>query len=1038
MICMRFRMLGRLEVVAAGGVVPLPGAFARAILGRLLLVGGDVVPRDDLIDDIWEQRATKDPVNALQVQVAKLRGAFAAKGEEGRLLFRHDGYQIVLEPRDEFDVVIFEAAVWQGRQHLAAGEYEQGERMLRQGLSQWRGRALQDVAGRVFQGERSRLEDLRSSALEDAAAAAVELGRAEDVIGELKTLVSREPLRERSRARLMLALYRSGRPAEALEVFEAGRRILGFELGADPSPELRDLHTAILRHDVPVQGPAVSATWPRPLEAAPNPTAIRGNLVQPLGAFIGRRTELEALCALADRERLVTVLGPGGVGKTRLALEACVRLGRSCDAAWWVDLASADDEAVVGAIAAALGLSDTAVRPDQGPHDYIHRLTTFLAGRNSLLALDNCEHLLDALAPVVATLLRACPELTVVTTSRAPLEIAGEALFPLAPMSDEEAAELFNARAVLADPSFTADEASARDIRSLCRRLDGLPLAVELAAAQVRMLSVRDIEARLDNRFALLSRGDRTAPARHRTLRAVLDWSYALLEESERNMLMELAMYVGGSSLAAAEKLGPPTAGQEADALAVLGGLVDKSLLIAVSTPFGKRLRMLETVREYAIVRLRESGAAPEAEARFMAWAAAFVREASEGIASGDRQGWWIRRVTEESANLRAASDLMMSRSRTEESLVLEARLGYYWFISGREEEGIARLRRSLQAYDAAEGQRPAPAGDEEEWALLYTVAWLAWLNYASGRYADAGSFLGRHEAVWHHANSPLLSVLGPCYDTLHAMLNGREELDGLFEAAEAVVAETSLHWERAVVHTNWSIYSLRRGNVEAARRHSLTAVSASQAAHDDFARAWSLNRCGDADESGGLHASARRRWNEAASIYAALGARTRWAYALLRLAFLDVAEGEPVAAEQRLGEVQRLADELSVEDLHAAAINLRAALACGDGRLAEAWAGFGRVWRCVSAPLDRRAVAGVGLAMLGEVGDPGNQEEERVSVDELRRLQAKLLEPLVRTAVGELIDRLEIRQTAADAPDVAPETERWLLTSPSVLAAFC
>ena len=999
MCAMRFGLLGRLEVVGDGGAVPLSGAMARAILGRLLLADGDIVPRDDLIDQFWEERGTKDPVNALQIQVAKLRAAFAAKGEEGRLLFRHGGYRILLEPRDEIDVALFETAVAQGRRHLAAGEYEQGERLLRRGLSQWRGRALQDLAGRAFQGERSRLEDLRSSALEDAATAALELGRAGEVVGELKALVAREPLRERARARLMLALYRTGQPAEALEVFESARRSLGSELGADPSSELRELHAAILRHDVPAQAPTDSAS---------DPNAIGGNPVRPLGSFIGRRTEVDDLCARTGRERLVTVLGPGGVGKTRVAFEACTRLVQSRDSTWWVDLASAEDEtdAVVAAIASALGLSDTAVRPDQTPHDYVHRLTTFLVGGNPLLALDNCEHLLDAVAPLAAALLRACPSLTIMATSRAPLEIAGEALFPLAPLPDDEAAQLFTARAVLADPSFVADEAAARDIRSLCRRLDGLPLAVELAAAQVRMLSVRDIEARLDIRFALLARNDRTAPARHRTLRAVLDWSYALLDESEQNMLMERALYVGGSSLTEVE---------DPDALSVLASLVDKSLLIPVSTPFGNRLRMLETVREYAIVRLRESGTAPEAEARFMDWAASFVCEGSKGIASGERQGWWIRRVTEESANLRAASDLMMSRSRTADSLVLEARLGYYWFISGREQEGIARLRHSLQAYDAAGEQRAASAGEEEEWALLYTVAWLAWLNYASGRYVDAGSFVDKHEAIWHQANTPMLSVLGPCYDALHAMLSGREELEGLFNAAEAVVAETHLHWERAVVHTNWSIYALRKGDIEAARRHGLTALSASRASGDDFARAWSLCCCGDADESGGLPVTARRWWDEAASIYAALGARTRWAYACLRLAFLDVAEDEPAAAERLLTEVQRLADELGAEDLHAAAINLRALLTHRDGRHVEARAGFEGVWRCPTAPSDRRAVAGVGLVLL---------EDERVSVDELRRLQAKLLEPRGRAAVGVLIDRLEMG--------------RSLLGGPSVLAAFC
>jgi DNA-binding SARP family transcriptional activator len=289
---MRFRLLGRLEVTGDGGVVALPGAVPRAILGRLLLARGDVVRRDILVDDIWEEREAKDPVNALQVQMAKLRAAFAAKGEEGRLPFRHGGYQIVLGPQDDVDVQRFEAAVQDGRKHLAAREHQQAELRLRLGLAQWRGGALEDLAGRVFQGERSRLEELRLSVLEDAAFAALELGRAEELVAELTALISKSPLRERSRARLMLALYRSGRQAEALEVYEAGRKLLSSELGVSPSLELRELHSAILRHDASVQAPSAAQALAPP--ASP-PRSAEGNLARPLGVFVGRRGEVDAV-----------------------------------------------------------------------------------------------------------------------------------------------------------------------------------------------------------------------------------------------------------------------------------------------------------------------------------------------------------------------------------------------------------------------------------------------------------------------------------------------------------------------------------------------------------------------------------------------------------------------------------------------------------------------------------------------------------------------------------------------------------------------
>jgi hypothetical protein len=271
---------------------------------------------------------------------------------------------------------------------------------LRQGLSLWRGRPLDDLEGRVFGSERSRLEDLRLAALEDAAAAGLELGRAEQLVPELKALVAVSPLRERLRGRLMLALYRSGRVAEALEVYEEGRRLLRAELGVVPSLELRSLHAALVRHDPSVLASATA----EPIRVDVRPAPVQGNLRRPLGPFVGRRGDLEGLCGAVTRERLVTVVGPGGVGKTRLVLEACAPYcSPRATGVWWVDLASTDEAGVLPAVAAALGLSDASVRPDQPPHDYVRRLASFFAGRDAVLALDNCEHVLDAVAPLAGT-----------------------------------------------------------------------------------------------------------------------------------------------------------------------------------------------------------------------------------------------------------------------------------------------------------------------------------------------------------------------------------------------------------------------------------------------------------------------------------------------------------------------------------------------------------------------------------------------------------------------------------------------------------
>ncbi|MFD3373531.1 MULTISPECIES: BTAD domain-containing putative transcriptional regulator [unclassified Streptomyces] len=1036
---MRFRLLGRLELVNANGAVVPPGAVSRAIVGRLLLAHGSVVQRDTLVDELWEERGTKNPVGALQVQMAKLRAAFAAQGEDARLLFGHGGYRIVLGPDDEVDVAAFEAAVRDGREHLATEEYEKAEGNLRLGLSMWRGRALDGLEGRVFETERTRLDELRLGALEDAATAGLELGRAQELVPELKALVSLAPLRERSRARLMLALYRCGRFAEALEVYETGRRLLKSELGVVPSPELRSLHAAMIRHDPSLQGPASASYRLTSTRTDVRQIPGEGNPIRPLGPFVGRRKDLSALREAVDRERMVTVLGPGGVGKTRLALEVCALVQPSRGNVWWVELAPADDANVLAVIASVLGLSDTSVRPDQQPYDHVHRLTSFLAGRRTILVLDNCEHLLDAVAPLVATLLGRCPSLTVLTTSRAPLEVPAEVLYPLAPMPDEEAADLFGARAAMIDPSFAPEEAALHDIRRLCRRLDGLPLAVELAAAHVRLLTVREIEARLDNRFTLLTKGERTAPARHRTLRAVLDWSYALLDTTEQGLLTELALYVGGSSLELMEAVTPLPGADSAELLHVLGQLVDKSLLVPVSTPDGNRLRMLETVREYALTRLREEGRAPEAEERLMTWATRFVREAGEGISSRDQKEW-ARRLTDESANIRAASDLMTARSREAEALLLEARLGYFWFIGGREEEGIDRLQRSLQAYDATAGQRAAEPTQDDEWALFYTIAWLTWLNHVAGHHTEATSYAARHKAAWQDAKNPDLAVLGLCYDALHAMLDGHDDVEGLFAVAEAAVVGTGFHWDRAVLQTNWSTYCLQHGDTEGARRHGLIAVTASRAANDDFARVFSLTLCGDADESDGLRERAREQWAEAARILRAVGARTRWAYVVLRLVCLDITEGESASAEQRLVDVSRLADELSADDLRAAVANLRGVLAFRGGRFADAEKIFHGVWRCPGAPPDRRAVSAIGLAVMAAFGPPSPtaSDDARAWTDRARETHGGLLEPLARHAVGVLLDRLDTRhRSGANGRGGTDQVCDWLSGSPSVLAAF-
>ncbi|WP_326727395.1 ATP-binding protein [Streptomyces phaeochromogenes] len=1010
---------------------------------------------ETLIDELWGERAARNPVNALQVQMTKLRTSFAARGEEGRLEMRSGGYRLVLSEHDRIDIVEFENDIRRGRETLGQGNYAEAEEGLRDALALWRGPALQDMTGFVFDAARTRLEELRLTAHEDAVTAGMKLGKAEQLVAELSHLVAGHPLRERSRGRLMLALYHCGRQAEALDVFRDGRNLLDSELGLTPSPELDALHVAILSHD-----PALGGPGGLPGDTQQVSRKTQGNLAVPLGAFVGRADMLRSLREEIGRQRLVTTVGPGGVGKTRLTLEALSQLGDDAGV-WWIDLVTVGKDGVLSALAAALGLSESSVTADQRPLNPLERIVSCLRERMAILAFDNCEHVLDETAFVVKRLLETCPSATVVATSREPLNTAGEVLFPVEPMAPEEAAQLFALRASMINPSFDQDTAKDLEVIELCRRLDGIPLAVELAAAHVRLLSVPEIDRRLNDRFALLVKGERTAPQRHRTLRAVLDWSYALLGTSEQRVLGELALRVAGCAVEDAEKAVLPhseSASESesepedtADPLLVLGQLVDKSLVFTVRTADGTRFQMLETVREYALAKLEAEGNLPSAQDRFIAWSLGFVRQGHKGMPSPE-QAYWSRRVAEESANLRVASELMTRTGRVTDALRLESTLGYFWYILGREEEGIDRLTRTLDAYDTAvrtsSGDRqPTP---EEEWALSYVFVWLAWLNHVSGRHDMALKYEKRYGDTWRRASNPDLAVVGPVWEALHARLAAEEGWEARFAAADAGIVGTEFGWDRVALQYAWSTYCLHAGDADAAREHALIGVQVSKAIDDPITLSVCLTACGDAEESVGGREAARELWSEASDVLRSMGARSRWAYRALRLAFLDAGEGLIDSADVRLSEVEKVAAELVSYDLRAAVANLRGVVLAGQDRFDEAETVFREVWSSPTSPRNRKAVAGLALAACvppscpespaspGSPGSPGSPEgaDLRGILVEVGRLTDLLVEPLTRNALGSLLADITERRQAA--PTRRHPLHERLSASPSVLAAFC
>ena len=650
---MEFRVLGPLEIVDGTRQLHVSGARERALLAVLLVHAGQVVAADRLVEELWGSDVPANPANALQVVVSRVRKALEAAAGPGRLVTRKPGYLLDVRT-EEVDALRFGRLVAEARR-AGPGEPSRVLPLLEEALGLWRGPALAEFAAEGFaRDEIARLAEERFRAVEMKAEAELALGRQAELVGELTALVAANPLRERLRGHLMLALYRSGRQGDALRVFADGRAVLADELGVDPGPELRELHQRIL-----LQAPS--------LRPAPEVTAP--SLPVPVTSFVGRHAELAAAAGLLRDSRLVTLTGPGGTGKTRLALElARTRLESFPDGAWLVELEAVTDPATVpNALAAVLGVGESAPlgAAGQSRSPLMDKVTGYLRGRELLLVLDNCEHLIEACAQVVQQVLRSVPRVRFLVTSRERLGVPGEALLAVPPLgvpeprelaagqiARSEAVQLFADRATAVQRAFALDESTAPAVSRICRRLDGIPLAIELAAARVSILPPRQIAARLDDRFDLLTSGSRGALPRHQTLRAAIDWSCRLLAGPELELFGRLSVFAGGFTLEAAEEV---CGAAGADVLESLARLVDQSLVISEDRGQA-RFRMLETLRRYAGERLDESGAAEQLRRRHADY---FLRvaERAEPMLRGPGQAAWLRTLEADRDNLSTAMD---------------------------------------------------------------------------------------------------------------------------------------------------------------------------------------------------------------------------------------------------------------------------------------------------------------------------------------------------------------------------------------------
>jgi predicted ATPase/DNA-binding SARP family transcriptional activator len=597
---MEIRVLGPLEVAdAEGALVELRGAKLNGLLVLLALRAGAVVPTTRIIEALWGDKDIRDPANAVQVLVSKLRRSLSPLETSGRLLIVTSavGYSLEVDPTT-VDAVRFEGLAREGRRLLERGLRESAAVVLRKALALWRGAALADFAYAEFaRGDRARLEELRASTLELRIEADLDLGRHEELVGELEALVADHPLRERLRAQQMLALYRCGRQADALRVFQTTRSHLGEELGLEPGPELQRLESAILAQD-----PS--------LDVEPGAAVERrsGNLRVPISSFVGRSAEVAQVRELLAKHRLVTLTGPGGAGKSRLALEVATLAKASMPGGGWlVELASLTDAGQVGAaVATAIGLDD------------LSHLDEYVTNREMLILLDNCEHLIEGAAAIAARLLHSGAGVVVLATSREGLGVTGERRWSVPPMTVDDATALFADRSAGHHGSGEPEQAAI--VGEICGRLDGLPLAVELAAARTRTLSLRDIAARLDDRFRLLTTGDRNAAPRQRTLRDVVDWSHDLLFVDEQRVFRRLSVFAGGFGIAAAEFVASGDDVPISDVVDIVGHLVDKSLVARATRAGDTRFHLLQTFVDYGQMRLLEAGEEEQARTRHLAW----------------------------------------------------------------------------------------------------------------------------------------------------------------------------------------------------------------------------------------------------------------------------------------------------------------------------------------------------------------------------------------------------------------------------------
>lgn len=868
-------LLGPVEVRATGRAPTMLAPSVRALLARLSLSAGRVVSVDALTDSLWGEDLPGDAGNALQLRVSKLRRALAAAGVGPTVLVtRAPGYQLAV-PADAIDAHRFVQLVERAREAALRGDAVAALGAYDEALALWRGPALADVEDAGWaEAERIRLEELRLGAVEDRLELLLETGRPAPAAAELERLVSEHPLRERPHRLLMLALYRAGRQADALTAYHQLRHRLADELGIDPGPDLQALAESILRQQVdPARFEArvdISISTQVPASATSR-TAVPARF----SSVIGRDADLAAVLAILRESRVVTLTGPGGVGKTTLALEAARHVDPElANPVHLIRLATVPAGSdVAEAFAEQLGLG-------VGGPAATEAVRSLLEPTRALVVIDNCEHLVDAVAALVERLAAAAPTVRFLATSREALAVAGEtqvAVGPLAVPAETDdpptaagtpAVRLFVDRARAVRPDFHLDPAGTAEVATICRELDGMPLAIELAAARVKALPPGQILARLQDRFALLTGGPRTADARHRTLRAVLDWSHDLLPEPERRLLRRLAVFHGGWTLPAAEQV-CAFAGLDVGEIAdLLFRLVDRSLV--VPEPSTGRFRLLVTIREYARDRLREAGELDTCQDRHLAQTSRLAEELGPLV----RFDLTARgRLFEEHDNLRAAMEHALRGGATDPGpgLRLSAALLWFWQYGPRF-EGVRALTALLDAGGCSDAQRARALLDL---AMLF-VYYPTERSKAAARESlalfersgdEQGAAMARLAIAWEGQYT-----------------GGGAQRRAMVERSREVLGDADHGWWRAITQYVEALLLLGEGAVDAAVEAWRHSVESLRPVGDRLMANAALAHLGVAQRASGSHEAALATLSEAVADARRLGSPHGLAFALVHL----------------------------------------------------------------------------------------------------------------------------------------------------------